>query len=337
MDHLQRSSRNAFVNDLVDRVAERRGDAEWLSQLMEAADTRFMPVWRSQCLITRTLGSESPVLAVEMTRQQALPLLERAIDIVFLGISRESGARFALNLPNTDESVQSVIEDFGEFEDLRAASRQLSDPQAGLLAYAKALSDWQDKHRFCGLCGQPTTSQSAGHVLKCTGDDCGRSHFPRLDPAVIVSVTIDESILLGRQAAWVEHQYSVVAGFVEAGESLEQAVVREVMEETGVKVDSVSYHSSQPWPFPNSIMLGFAAQARSSTISLNDKELQHARWFTRDEIVDGLNQGTLRLPSAVSISYRLIEDWFDSANPAKCLRDSIVESGGHQWRHIKVE
>lgn len=339
MDHLRRSARNAFVNDLVNRVAERRGDAQWLSDLMDAEDTRFMPVWRSRCLIIRTPDTEPPMLAVEMTRAQAMPLLEQALDVVFLGVCREAGARFALNMPNADDSVESATAAFGEFEDLRSASRQLPDPQAGLLAYAKAVSDWQDKHRFCGVCGQPTKTQSAGHVLQCTNTDCGRSHFPRLDPAVIVSVTVGESILLGRQAAWAEHQYSVVAGFVEAGESLEQAVVREVHEETGVQVESVTYHSSQPWPFPNSIMLGFDARATSSAITLNDKELQDARWFTRQEIVDGLKEGSLRLPTSVSISYRLIEDWFDSEKESALpsLREVIEQAGGNQWRHIKSE
>jgi len=335
MDHYHRSKRNSFVNDLVDRMAERRDDSKWLDQLMLADDTRFMPIWRSQCLMVRRENDESETIAAELNREEANWLLDRAADVVFLGVCHNQGARFALNMANDDDAVSSQTASLGEFEDLRMASRRLADPQAGLLAYAKALADWQDKHRFCGLCGNPTVTQSAGHVLRCSDDGCRRSHFPRLDPAVIVAVTHSDRLLMGRQAVWPDGQYSVVAGFVEAGESLEQAVAREVREETGVVVDSVTYHSSQPWPFPSSIMLGFDAVARTSEIVPNDKELEHARWFSREDIIDGLNDGSLRLPSAVSISSRLIEDWFDSDKDALRLRDVIAEARSQEWRHAR--
>jgi NAD+ diphosphatase len=151
----------------------------------------------------------------------------------------------------------------------------------------------------------------------CTNPDCGQLHFPRTNPAIIVLVALRERCLLGRQATWPEGLYATIAGFVEPGESLEEAVVREVREETGIEVREVTYHSSQPWPFPSSIMLGFTAQAGSDHIQLNDGELEDARWFSREEIARGVEEGWLRLPSSVSISYRLIEDWYDGEERGK--------------------
>src|SRR5690606_4413961 len=172
---------------------------------------------------------------------------------------------------------------------------------AGLLAYARAMILWRQRHRHCGSCGAATRSESAGHVMKCTNPDCGAEQFPRLDPAVIVLVTDGERALLGRQASWPAGRYSTVAGFVEPGESLEDAVAREVREETGVEVDAVDYHSSQPWPFPSSLMLGFTAHASRTDILRVDDELEDVRWWTRAEIAGG----AVGLPFTHSISFRL--------------------------------
>jgi NAD+ diphosphatase len=179
--------------------------------------------------------------------------------------------------------------------------------EAGLLGYARALLLWRDKHRFCGRCGSPTQSIDAGHVLKCSGAACGLLHFPRLDPAIIVLVTDGDRIVLGRQASWPAGRYSTLAGYVEWAESIEEAVAREVHEEAGVIVDSVEYHSSQPWPFPSSLMLGFIAHAVTSEISLNDHELEDARWFTREEVANG----AVALPPPQAIAYYLIEHWYN--------------------------
>jgi NAD+ diphosphatase len=146
----------------------------------------------------------------------------------------------------------------------------------------------------------------------CTNPRCGQHHFPRTDPAVIVLVTCGERCLLGRKSMWPEHMHSCVSGFVEPGETLEEAVIREVREETGVEIRSMYYHSSQPWPFPSSLMLGFTAEAANGDIRVDREELENARWFTREEMRQGLEEGTLRLPTPISVSFRLIEDWFDA-------------------------
>jgi NAD+ diphosphatase len=198
---------------------------------------------------------------------------------------------------------------YGRFEELRPLMQALDNAEAGLLAYARAMSYWRHRHQFCGSCGAPPRAEKAGHALRCTNPDCASEVFPRLDPAIIVLVTdaSGERALLGRQASWPPGRYSTIAGFVEPGESLEDAVAREVLEETTVEVESVRYDSSQPWPFPSSLMLGFHAVARAGATPRGASEIEDARWFTRGEIAGG----TPVLPPSASISYRLVESWFN--------------------------
>lgn len=200
----------------------------------------------------------------------------------------------------------------------------LAPGEGELLAHARALAYWHRRHRFCGDCGHPTEGAQGGHVRVCSNPQCGRQHFPRTDPAVIVLVTAGERCLLGRQPSWLPGRYSTIAGFVEPGESLEAAVVREVGEETGVRVREVRYQSSQPWPFPASLMLGFRAVAEGEDIHLGDEELEDARWFSREELERAMEEGALRLPGRISIAYRLIEDWFDEGSPGRLARSNTL-------------
>jgi NAD+ diphosphatase len=162
---------------------------------------------------------------------------------------------------------------------------------------------------FCGACGTAARPEAGGNTRICMNADCGRVIFPRVDPAIIVLVADGERCLLGRQASWPKDRYSTIAGFAEPGESLEDAVRREVYEETNVRVGEVRYHSSQPWPFPSSLMIGFIAEAVSSDIKLNDAELEDAQWFTREQ----LRSGSPKLPFRISIARRLVDHWIDSA------------------------
>jgi NAD+ diphosphatase len=198
-----------------------------------------------------------------------------------------------------------------EFEELRPLLPLLSSAQAQLLSYARALLVWRSRHRHCGVCGAPTTPRNAGHVLACTSSVCGAEFFPRLDPAIIVLVTHGTQALLGRQAAWPPGRYSALAGFVEPAESLEDTVAREVLEETGVRVDAVRYYGSQPWPFPSSLMLGFHAHAPLTPVHLGDGELEDARWFELEALKNG---AAATLPPPYTIARALLESWF--ANPA---------------------
>jgi len=192
---------------------------------------------------------------------------------------------------------------FRSLAELRPLANELTPAEAGLVAYARALYLWHGNHRFCGRCGAPTRSERAGHMRRCTS--CDQQSFPRLDPAIIVLVHDGERALLGRQASWQPNRYSTIAGFVEPGESLEDAVRREVEEETGVRVHAIVYHSSQPWPFPASLMLGFIARADYAPPQLRDGELEDARWLTRAQ----LRAGEVHLPPREAIARQLIDHW----------------------------
>ena len=213
-----------------------------------------------------------------------------------------------LLLPMDDDEIVSRVTPptHWRFEELRPLAAILDREEAGLLAYARALIYWQRRHRYCGRCGRPNRALRAGHLMQCASSDCAEAFFPRIDPAVIVLVRDGDRALLGRQPSWPEGRFSTIAGFVEPGESLEDAVVREVAEETAVTLRAVRYHSSQPWPFPSSLMLGFVADVESPTIQVGC-ELAEAHWFSREDIIEH----RVILPPSTSISHRLIEAWFD--------------------------
>jgi len=292
---------NVFSGPYLDRLAHLRRDADFLAAALHDPGTLLVPLWQARSLV-RGDGRGRAAAFVEATHELRRSLPED--ELVLLGRFRGSVC-FAAELRG-DPAPQLTPET--RFEDLRVAAGLLPGEEAGLLAYARALVLWRQRNRFCGACGAPTRSDSAGHVMKCTAEACGVEHFPRLDPAIIVLVTDGERALLGRQAAWPAGRYSTIAGFVEPGESLEDAVLREVLEETGVAVTDPEYHSSQPWPFPSSLMIGFTAWAAANAVPRADEELEDARWFTRAEI----SAGTPLLPPPQSVSFRLIEEWFDA-------------------------
>jgi NAD+ diphosphatase len=280
----------------LDRLGHLRSDASWLASARQRG--LYVAVWRRRLLVTQGEGeAAAPVLLPA----QAIVGLGDAHQALFLGSLADTPC-FAFVLDGAEAPPLP-----GEFEDIRSIGHRLRPEDAALLAYARAMVVWHERHRYCSSCGAPTATAEAGHARQCSA--CGAKHFPRVDPAIIVLVADDERCLLGRQPSWPPGRYSTVAGFVEPGESLEDAVRREVREETGILVDDVRYHSSQPWPFPASLMLGFSARVAGGTIALHDGELEDARWVTRDQIRDG----QLLLPPRVSIAYRLIEQWYDAA------------------------
>ncbi len=182
------------------------------------------------------------------------------------------------------------------------------------MVHAVALENWQRMHRFCSRCGERTVIAAAGHVRRCPA--CGAEHYPRTDPAVIMLVTdADDRALLGRQVHWPRGRFSTLAGFVEPGESIEQAVVREAGEEVGVEIGEVEYVASQPWPFPSSLMLGFVARATSTEIRVDGEEIEEARWFSREELRAAFASGEVLPPSGISIAARLIELWYGEPLP----------------------
>ena len=288
----------------LDRIGHLRRDEAWLAAARERGD--WIALWRRKVLVSAEAAPRPLFLAADAmpeTRQEWVLLGERA------GVPC-----FAFTLGGEDPPVA-----LGRFEDIRGLGELLDPGDAALLAYARAMLTWHEHHGYCNRCGAPTRSIEAGHARQC--ESCEAKHFPRVDPAIIVLVADGDHCLLGRQPSWPPGRYSTIAGFVEPGESLEDAVAREVAEETGVRVGQVEYHSSQPWPFPSSLMLGFTARAAGGRITLRDSELEDARWLSRDDIA----AGEVMLPPRVSIAWRLIEHWFDNA-PGRCL-EREVEAG----------
>jgi NAD+ diphosphatase len=289
-------NQNIFAGAFVDRSGERRKDPDWLADAAGRDETYFVPVWGERCLV-----GGNPPGALLLPRGRVDPYIDDQ-ELVFLGIFREQPT-FALPVFGDP----APFADLGEFQDLRFLGTVLPPDEANLVAHARALILWHASQVFCGICGTPARPQAGGNSRICTNNDCQRVIFPRVDPAIIVLVADGERCLLGRQASWPEHRYSTIAGFVEPGESLEDAVRREVYEETNIRVGRVTYHSSQPWPFPSSLMLGFFAEAASRDISLNDGELEDARWFTRQQ----LKSDFPKLPFRISISRQLVDHWIN--------------------------
>jgi NAD+ diphosphatase len=226
---------------------------------------------------------------------------------ILLGIE-DGAALFALDLEDLDPALRARAQQGGEIISLREAGAVLAHAEAGLAAYLMALLGWHRRHRFCANCGSPTTLADGGYMRRCP--NCGASHFPRTDPVVIMLVEHNGSVLLGHRAGWPRSRYSILAGFVSAGETLEEAVIREVREESDIEAYDPSYVASQPWPFPSSLMLGFTARSDGGEPKARDGELDDVRWVTLEEVrAARAEQGELRLPPPISIARFLIERW----------------------------
>lgn len=292
----------------------RRPD-DWLAERM-AAGVGVVPVNGASNLI---LAGDRPTAQV-FEGDAARQLLAGSGQAVLLGTDEHKPV-FAIAVADSDAAtVAAMAGGEAEFMDLRQVGRLLPAADAHLLAHARGMIHWHSRHGFCGVCGAPTQSRHNGHERACTNPDCATGHFPRTDPAIIVLVSRDDvpggACLLGRHARWTFGMYSTLAGFVEPGETLEQAVNREVFEESGIDTENVIYMASQPWPFPSSLMLGFRARATSYDINFDTDELSDCRWFSRDEVNAmkewrDAKEGDLRLPRPDSISRWLIQTWLD--------------------------
>jgi NAD+ diphosphatase len=305
---------NFYAGAALDRLAQLRRDAAWIAARLADPTTRILPVWRTHNLVipgsSPGIGSAPSAAWLPVVRAQHL--LREVPEIAFLGFY-ERVAHFAIEISHLDDPAPVAgLAEAATFADLRTVGPLMDRDQGALLAYARGMMHWHARHHFCGVCGHPTESAEAGHVRRCTNAACGASHFPRTDPAVIMLVHDGgDRVVLGRQKVWPPGMHSVLAGFVEPGESLEDAVRREVAEEVGIAVDDVRYHSSQPWPFPASIMLGFTARAESTALTLAMDELETARWYGRAELLASPENEVFRLPRRDSIARRLLEDWLE--------------------------
>ncbi len=313
--------RLALAREDVDRATERRADPAWLDAAWADDRTRVLVADHGRALVRFTEGGAALVF---VPPSQAPPGIR-----LFLGIDREEVAYFAVPAPLEGETVPGpdgvpagggpAPGEHGAPErlaTLRQVGALLNDRDAGLLTHAVALANWHESHTHCPVDGTPTVPNPGGHSTICPAD--GTEHFPRTDPAVIMLVTDpDDRCLLARNKAWPERRVSILAGFVDPGESAEHAVAREVGEETGITVSAVDYLGSQPWPMPRSLMLGFRARAEGDLrIRVDAEEIAEARWFSRDDLREALAAEELGLPPAVSIARRIIEAWYGAELPS---------------------
>ena len=296
---------NTFSGSPLDRAGARRGDEEWVRGLLADPSSRAIGVTGDGVLV-----EDGGPDAVAEPRLARLPLAAfedgSGAEPLLLGLEPGAGALFAVDVVAGFALPPGVVA-----VGLRDAGALLSHGEGGVIAQATGLVNWHRRHPCCAVCGAHTEVAEAGYVRRCPS--CGAMHHPRTDPVVIMLVTDGDRALLGRQAIWPPGRYSTLAGFVEPGESLEEAVAREVREEAGVEVRAVRYASSQPWPFPSSLMLGFFAEYAGGEPSVRDHELEDVRWFARDEL-EGIRAGTIdgmHMPPPIAIARRLIDGWLD--------------------------
>ncbi len=296
----------ALSRATVDRAVERRVDRDWLERAWASPETRVLAVSDSRALVDLTDGHHELVWVCPRDAPEGTRFL--------LGVDSDGVAYFGVSGELAPPATEPPVREFKALQ-LRQVGADLSARDAGLLTHAVALANWHDTHTHCPRCGAATVPHPAGHLTTCPVD--GTEHFPRLDPAVIMLVIDPEDrLLLARNASWPAGRMSVLAGFVEPGESCEHAVAREVFEEAAIRVGQVEYLGSQPWPMPRSLMLGFrAVAAGGQDIRVDEEEIGEARWFTRAELLAALEARELGLAPTSSIARRLIEYWYGAELP----------------------
>ena len=291
-----------FTGSPLDRAALERGDAAWLAARLASDATRFLPLWQGKPLVTA-----GPEAVLAWAHRGLLESMDAGSAPVLLGLAGDV-AHWAVDCSALEKPEDALgVRGEAEFADARAVAPRLSLDDAVVLAQARSLLDWHARHRFCATCGAGTQSQRGGALRRCPA--CAAEHFPHSSPVVIAVVTRGDRALLGRHGNWPPNMFSALAGFVEPGEALEDAVRREIREEAGVEVGAVRYVSSQPWPFPSSLMIGCLAEGLSEAIELHDHELADARWFTRAELAAALESGMggpLALPTPLAIAHHLV-------------------------------
>ncbi len=294
-----------FSGSTLDRAHSQRRSRDWLNEQLEAEKSFFLPFWRLKVLVKTGATRELGWGRSEM-RENIVP----GSEVVLLGL-RGGVAHFALDVSDLEKPEAELgLTGVARFEDVRAMATVLSGEECAIVAQGRAQIDWHTRHRFCAVCGAKTTAGQGGLVREC--DECDAEHFPRTDPVVIMVVSNGDSCLLGRQGGWPPGMYSALAGFVDQGETIEEAVRREVREETGIRAGRVRYYASQPWPFPSSLMIGCLVEAETSEITIDTAELQEARWFPRPEIIKSLEEpgaGGLTVPGSMAIAHHLIRAW----------------------------
>jgi len=299
-----------FSGSALDRAGNHRRDSDWLKAQLGAENSRFLLLHELKPLIALEGGAR---LAWFPQRYAAA-----LADCPTLLLGLENGvAHFAIDV-DAVPGIEGLADEQNKFIDVRSIAPQLSLPEAAILAQARSMTDWHRRHRFCAQCGAPSVAEDAGYSRRCSNEACKAQHFPRTDPVVIMLGVMGDRILLGRQRQFLPGVYSALAGFMEPGETIEEAVRRELAEEAGLATTEVRYIASQPWPFPSSLMIGCVAEATSDALTVDLHELEDARWFHRDEVAVMLRASTdmnapLRMPPPLSLAHQITKRFLAGA------------------------
>jgi NAD+ diphosphatase len=301
---------NTFAGNPLDRGGELRTDADWLERQAKNPDALAVAMWGG-----RPLVEDAPEGGARLAYMN-FPMVRDAVGggedrLLFMGLWKQTPV-FAVEFEGSADPAEGPLQGLGRFEDLRGIAPLLPGPETGIVATAKSLFEWRARHRFCSVCGQASETKDGGWKRICPA--CKSEHFPRTDPVTIMLPVLGERCLLGRQAAWPAGRMSALAGFLEPGEAIEEACARELKEEAGLVATRVTYHSSQPWPYPSSLMIGLIAEVESEDTQPDGNELEAVRWFSRDEIramlADGQFDG-IAPPPPLAIAHQLLRAWAD--------------------------
>jgi NAD+ diphosphatase len=307
---------NTFAGNPLDRASDRRAKPEWIAEQLAAPDSLGLAMWNGRPFVEPAKdGQDSGALQIAYLPAKLVGELAGGPErLLFMGLWKET-AVFAVDLEDTADPTEGPLQGFGRFEDLRAIALKVPAPDAAILATAKQMFEWRRRHRYCAVCGQPSEAMDGGWKRRCPA--CETEHFPRTDPVVIMLPFHGERCMLGRQEAWPKGMFSALAGFLEPGESIEEACARELHEEAGLRARKVRYHSTQPWPYPSSLMIGLIAEVEDDEGAPDQTELSEVRWFTRNEARD-LLAGKLdgvAAPNKLAIAHQLIKAWVENSLP----------------------
>ncbi len=299
---------HTFAGNPLDRADAQRRDPRWLARAIDDPASRYLAFAELNVLVESSGDARLAWLTQADTVRMNI-----AQPPVFLGLA-DGVAHFAIDVSELgDPSHELNLDDNTRFEDARAAAMRLNAADTGIVAQSRAQLGWHKTHRYCSACGAQSEAARGGHVRVCS--TCKAEHFPRTDPVAIMLISDGERCLLGQSRGRLagSGMYSALAGFIDQGESIEEAVRREVMEEAGITVGEVVYHSSQPWPFPSSLMIGCLGRALTTEISMDPEEMADVAWFSRADVAAALRQDhpTLRVPGPIAIAHHLIKTWCD--------------------------
>ena len=304
---------NVFAGNPLDRASYQRSQQDWVAQKVADPDSLAMVLWNGKPMVENRSGGGAQIAYVRASMAEELS--DGGERLLFMGLWKDT-AVFALDMEGQTDPADGPLQGMGRFEDLRAIALDLPAGDAAMAATAKAMFEWRRRHRHCGNCGQATDPSDGGWRRVCPA--CKTEHFPRTDPVVIMLVIREDRCLLGRQAVWPKGMFSALAGFLEPGESIEEACAREIWEEAGLRTHRVRYHSTQPWPYPSSLMIGLMAEVDEGEATPDQTELEEVRWFTRAEAREliGAALPGARAPGSMAIAYQLIKAWAEGDDSA---------------------